>query len=156
MLVERNHAGVTLVQDGKFVFVSKRFAEILGYRVDEMEGKSPLDFIHAEDVSSAEEIMRRRQAGLEVPDSYSLRVARKDGELRILDIIGSLVIWKGKPASLGSVIDVTEQRAAENELRKSQAHLKATLESAPFDMFALDTDGRYHRIGVYPEGRKCF
>ncbi len=143
MLVERNHAGVTLVQDGKLVFVSERFAEILGYRVDEMEGKSAFNLIHAEDVSTAEENMRRRQAGLKVPDIYSLRFLCKNGELRTIEIIVSLVTWKGKPASLGSVIDVTGQRAAENELRKSQAHLKATLESAPFDIFALDTDGRY-------------
>jgi len=143
MLVERNHAGVTLVQDDKLIFVSERFAEILGYEVDEIVGMNPMEFLDAEDVAVAEETMRHRQAGLEVPESYSLRAFRKDGELRILEIIGSLVTWKGKPASLGSVIDVTEQRAAENELRKSQAHLKATLESAPFDMFALDTDGRY-------------
>ena len=115
MLVERNHAGVILAQDSKFVFVSERFAEILGYELDEMVGRNPMEFLDAEDVAVAEETMRRRHEGLEVPDSYSVRAIRKDGELRALEIIASLVTWKGKPASLGSVIDVTEQKAAQVE-----------------------------------------
>ncbi len=140
MLVERNHAGVTLVQDGKLNFVSERVAEILGYDVNEIEGKSPLDFLHVEDVAVMEENMRRRQAGLDVPDIYPVRAVRKGGELRMLEIIGSLVTWNGKPALLGSVVDVTEQRKAEETLRESEENLRRMLDAVEDLVYVCTSD----------------
>ncbi|MFO7897734.1 MAG: PAS domain S-box protein, partial [Planctomycetota bacterium] len=43
--------------------------------------------------------------------------------------------------SLG--LDITERLRAEEEVRRSQALLRAAVESMPFDFFALGNDGRY-------------
>ncbi len=128
MLVERNHAGVTLVQGGKLIFVSERVAEILGYSVREMVGKSPLTFLHRDDVAIMEQNMRSRQMGKSAPDLYPIRAFHKGGTVRDLEIIGSLVTWNSKPASLGSVVDVTDQKLAQQALAESENRYRLLVE----------------------------
>lgn len=137
MLVEGNHAGVTLVQDARLIFVSERVAEILGYGVHEMVNKSPLKFLHQEDVSIMEENMRRRQTGKSAPDLYPIRAFHKNGTIRDLEIIGSLVTWNGKPASLGSVVDVTDQKLARQALKESEDRYRLLVEHSVAGVYLI-------------------
>ena len=45
-LTENSLTGIFIHQDGKFVFVNKRFADIQGYQPDELIGKDHLSLIH--------------------------------------------------------------------------------------------------------------
>ncbi len=47
------------------------------------------------------------------------------------------------PRVLLSLTNITDKKLSEEALRKSQAHLNTIIESLPFDLFALDIDGRY-------------
>lgn len=141
MLVERNHAGVTLTQDNKLIFVNRRLAEIFGYEVEEMIGRSPAEFLHPEDVATMEENMRRRQAGEPAPDYYPVRAYRKNGELAHLEILGSLIQWHGKPASLGSVLDVTDRVRAEEAIKLTEVQYMAMFEAQSDAVFIVDKEG---------------
>ena len=59
-LVENSLTGVTIVQDGKYVFVNQRFAEMHGYKPEEMMGRQTLQVIHPDD---REALKQRRIAG---------------------------------------------------------------------------------------------
>jgi PAS domain S-box-containing protein len=103
---------------GNFVQVSPSVANILGYRPEEMVGRSAVDFIHPDDLESTREEMRAARRGLQVR-SFEARYPHKDGQhIVTLNWMGS---WS-EPVRRHFFIgrDLTEKRAAEFQMRQAQ------------------------------------
>jgi PAS domain S-box-containing protein len=102
---------------GNFVQVSPSAFAILGYRPDEMIGHSAVEFIHPDDLDPTRQEMRAARRGQQLR-SFEARYRHKDGSTVILNWMGT---WS-EPVRRHFFIgrDVTEQRAAESELRHIQ------------------------------------
>ena len=102
---------------GNFVQVSPSAFAILGYRPDEMIGHSAVEFIHPDDLDPTRREMRAARRGQQLR-SFEARYRHKDGRTVILNWMGT---WS-EPVRRHFFIgrDVTEQRAAESELRHIQ------------------------------------
>ncbi len=77
--------------------------------------------------------------------SYTRRIYRKDGELRLLESQGSIIVDSlGEPVKFfGMVQDVTERKKNEEELRKSEErsrNLLKVLQNAPDSYLVLNLD----------------
>lgn len=104
--------------NGTFLKVNKAFEEILGYKVSELEGKKFTTFIHDEDISSVEKIMKQLK-GQNSVSSYIVRVRRKDGVYRYIE-------WHSQPNGnyiYASGRDITEARKTEIQLTKNNKRL---------------------------------
>jgi PAS domain S-box-containing protein len=124
-LVENSLTGVFIHQDGKYVFVNDRFAQIHGYTVQELLGKHHLALIHPDDREAIKEIAAKRLKGEAVPRQYEIRRLKKDGETIWCEMIVTLVEYKGKPAIMGNVVDITERKRMERELQEKNEQLDA-------------------------------
>jgi PAS domain S-box-containing protein len=102
---------------GNFVQVSPSSMTIVGYRPEEMIGHSAVKFIHPEDLDNTREEMRAARRGLQLR-SFEARYIHKDGQTVLLNWMGT---WS-EPVRRHFFIgrDVTEQRAAEAQLRQAQ------------------------------------
>jgi PAS domain S-box-containing protein len=102
---------------GNFVQVSPSVMTILGYRPEEMIGHSGVEFIHPEDLDNTREEMRAARRGQQTR-SFEARYPHKDGHVVMLNWTGT---WS-EPVRRHFFIgrDVTEQRAAEAQLRQAQ------------------------------------
>ena len=102
---------------GTFVQVSPSAFSILGYRPDEMIGRSAVEFIHSDDLEATRNEMRAARRGLQLR-SFEARYRHKNGDTVILNWMGT---WS-EPVRRHFFIgrDVTEQRAAEAQLRQAQ------------------------------------
>jgi PAS domain S-box-containing protein len=102
---------------GNFVQVSPSSMTIVGYRPEEMIGHSAVKFIHPEDLDNTREEMRAARRGLQLR-SFEARYIHKDGHTVLLNWMGT---WS-EPVRRHFFIgrDVTEQRAAEAQLRQAQ------------------------------------
>jgi PAS domain S-box-containing protein len=102
---------------GNFVQVSPSAFAILGYRPDEMIGHSAVEFIHPDDLDPTRQEMRAARRGQQMR-SFEARYPHKDGHTVVLNWMGT---WS-EPARRHFFIgrDVTEQRAAETQLRQAQ------------------------------------
>jgi PAS domain S-box-containing protein len=120
-LAEQSLVGTYIIQDGKFKYASPRLAEMFGYGVHEItDHKGPLDLVTPEDHHVVEENMRQRLSGRIPFSHYEVRGRKKGGDIISIEIFGSAMSYQGRPAIIGSVLDVTEKGKLENQLRQAQ------------------------------------
>ncbi|WP_049980104.1 PAS domain S-box protein [Halolamina rubra] len=125
-LVEQSHDGVGIIQGGEFVFANARLAEITGYEIDELRGRSFTDVIAPEDRQLVQERYERRlDPDADPPPSrYRLTFETKNGGERVAEVSGAAVQYEGAPADLASVRDVTERQRYEEELERVNEELE--------------------------------
>ena len=128
-LLEAVTVGTYIVQDGKFQYVNPQFQEITGYTGHELLGTQSLDYVHPEDRETvrgkAIDCLKGRSSS-----AYEYRYLRKDGDvLWILERVASIV-HRGRLATVGSFMDITERKRAEHALRDSEEKYRNLVERA--------------------------
>ncbi len=109
-------AGISIIQDGKFVYVNPRLAGMFGYAQDEIIGKMGAeDVTLPEDREMVRENIRKRLEGEVKSIHYRLRCVRKDKKVISVEVYGSHTMYRGKPAVISTLLDITEQKRAEEE-----------------------------------------
>ncbi|MFQ6109658.1 MAG: PAS domain S-box protein, partial [Candidatus Aminicenantales bacterium] len=130
-LTEKSLVGVYLIQDYVFKYVNPRLAEIFGYTVDELIGKmGPKELTFPEDWPIVEENFRRRLEGEAASINYEFRGMRKDKSLIFVEVYGSRTDYMGKPAVIGTLMDITERKRMEEYLRESEERYRTVFEGA--------------------------
>ncbi len=126
MLSEEALIGVYLTTAERVLYVNPQCAEIFGYEPREIVEKlSPLDLVHPEDRPLVEENLRRRLQGEVDSLSYASRGLRKDGTELHVEVLGHRIEYRGEPAILGTLKDVTQ----EVEQRRERALFAAVHEA---------------------------
>ncbi|OGR18805.1 MAG: hypothetical protein A2X81_04860 [Desulfobacterales bacterium GWB2_56_26] len=123
-LTERSPVGVYVLQDGKFKYINPRFAEIFGYTVLELADKSYADTVLPDDLPLIEECVRKRLLRQEEAGHYPFRGIKKNGELIYLEVYNSRTIYEGKPAIIGTLVDITARKKAEEQLQQLNDELE--------------------------------
>lgn len=120
-IVEESHFGVYIIQRGLFRYVNKRFCEMHGYSYEEIVDKmGPKDFLVLEDLKVVEESMKKRIGGDIKSDELYYSTIRKDGGILPMKAIGSCVTYKGKPAIIGTLLDLSKEKVLEMQLLQAQ------------------------------------
>lgn len=140
-VAEKSIVGVYIVQNGKFVFVNPRFAEIFGYLPDEIVDTMAVDgIIHNSYKHIAIENVQKRIDDEVESAHYEAMGLKKDGSANWVEFFGSRAIIGGVPTIIGSMIDITKRKAAEEELRTSEQQYKLLFESNPLPLWMVDKD----------------
>ena len=117
-LVEECPVGICVIQDCRYRYVSPQLAATLGYSPEELLGlESIADLIPEEDRPSAENLIRMQLE--EEPGTvvrYSFRVVCKDGERIDVETYATVTEFRGRPAVLGAVLDITDRKRAEAQI----------------------------------------
>ncbi len=115
-LVEQSLAGIYIIQDNRFAYVNPRMAAIFGYTVEEMLGYGPFDLVVASDHERMRDNIRKRNEG-DIEGSRNIyRAHRKDGGQIEVEVHSRPMEYQGRPALIGLLLDITEQRQAERQL----------------------------------------
>jgi PAS domain S-box-containing protein/putative nucleotidyltransferase with HDIG domain len=97
---------------------------MIGYSKEILTSKSFTDFIHPDDLNMVVDHHIKRIKGEEVPPVYSFRVIGQDGTVIWCEINAAVIQWKGKPATLVFLNNITERKLAEGELQQTLDSLK--------------------------------
>jgi len=122
-LVETSQVGVFINREGRYLYVNRAFAEMIGYQEHELIGRSYRDVVAPEDLSAADERHARRDRGEPVVNNYEVRLLHKDGQTRIIVTMSASVVEQdGQKLVLATLRDVTEQKRIERQLRHNATH----------------------------------
>ena len=143
-LAEQSLVGIIVLQDSSVIFANDAVAEICGYSVEELLSLSPAKvqaLVHPEDQSLVWGRLRDRLAGKAVPSHYQCRIIHKDGAVRWVEMYSNRIEYGRKPAIQAVIIDITEQKQAEEMLRRSEQKYRTILEEMGDGYFETDLAG---------------
>jgi PAS domain S-box-containing protein len=143
-LLDQSIAGVYVIDHERVLYVNEAFARIFGRTTQDLMEHGPmLDLVHPDDRARVAANIGKRLAGEVDALHYTFRGLRADGETVWCEVFGRRIEYEGRPAILGTLLDVTEHRRAEQWLRESEAHLRAIVEAAPIGMAVIDERGHF-------------
>ncbi len=145
-LFETSLAGIYLLQDGHIVVANPQAAAMFGYTPEEIVGQPALNVIADEDRQMVAENIRRRLAGELEEVRYRFRGLRKDGSRFWAEVRGRRIIYNGRPAILGTVLDIDEQIRAIEELKQSEARYRRLFEHSVAGFYRTTVDGQIQRV----------
>ncbi|MBT4639068.1 MAG: PAS domain S-box protein [Deltaproteobacteria bacterium] len=151
-IIENSLTGMFIIQEGQFKYVNTRMVEILGFdSTDELIGHQFWDVVHPDD----REMMRikglQRETDPVNPSHYLYRALKRDGHMIWVEISGSPTSYKGKPANIGNIIDITDRKKAEKSLQESEKKYRTLLDDIEEGYFENDLKG----ITTYVNSSYC-
>ncbi len=142
LLAMATFEGISIIEKDRVILANEQLAAMLGYRVEELVGQSPLDFLAPE---SRPQVAQRFVSGDVSP--AELTGLRKDGSTFPFEIRSRLLERTGPTWRISAVRDITERKRTERALRDSQEQLRVekefaeTLLAAPADtIFVFEPD----------------
>jgi PAS domain S-box-containing protein len=124
-LLEGSVQGILIHVDGVIRFANPALAALVGFdSADEMIGQEMWPYIAAEDRPIVAEYARQRAQGEAAPVRYQLRIVRRDRTVRWADCIVSVIAWDDEFATMAALVDVTDSKRAEEQLRASEERFR--------------------------------
>ena len=116
MLVNCNDMMV-VVQDGHVVFANPSTSELTGFTLEEILGAPFTRMFVPEDCHIAEETGEQELQDEKIPPTYTLRLLRKESTSLWVEINAMKSTWKGRPAAINTIRDVSAHKRVQEILR---------------------------------------
>lgn len=124
-IVEQMVAGIYVIQDDCFVYCNATWAGIAGYTVQEATGMSLAQIVPPDFLKVVRSRIRDRLDGRPPSMHFITRGLHRDGRVRFVEVHGSRILYRGRPAVMGVGVDVTDRVRNEEELKRSREQLQA-------------------------------
>ncbi|EKF84857.1 PAS domain S-box protein [Methanobacterium formicicum] len=145
-------------KDGAYVYVSPSVKSVIGFKPQELIGKSMFDQVHPDDRSRVTSCMQNALTK-HITQSVQYRCMKADGSYVWLDTKGTPISDKDGLTS-GFVCnsrDITQQKNAEDALRDSEEKYRTLIESAKDPISLYDENGIFlmsNKAGAHSMGKE--
>jgi len=123
---------IVVYQGEKYLFSNRTFEQRTGWSFRDLERQEPFEYIAGEYREEAASRLRGLLDGEHLDTGFEVEIVRSDGEIVPVVVFGDSIAWEGRSAIKFELIDLTEQRRIEAEVRAMNAELteiNAELES---------------------------
>ncbi|NVM01799.1 MAG: PAS domain S-box protein [Candidatus Helarchaeota archaeon] len=142
-ITDQSFMGITIFQDGQFIYANEALSKIFEYSVQEIIDFSQekiSDITHPDERHIALERLLSIQYGKTYINPYfSFRITTKSGKKKWLETFDTIISYGGKSAILSSLLDITETKEAEKKLKESEEKYRLITENAN-DLVAVIND----------------
>jgi diguanylate cyclase (GGDEF)-like protein/PAS domain S-box-containing protein len=136
---------LVLAPGGTVQYASPSFEDVLGYAPDELVGAPIGKLAFDGELERLRSVLEHSMRATGEAFPFEGRVRRRDGAVRVLE--GTVVNLNDDADVRGTVVncrDVTDRRDAEIARRRSEAALRAIVQSSPLAIVAVDREGGVH------------
>lgn len=135
-----------IVRNGYLCRANSKMVQVTGLTLEMIIETPFARFIHRDDQDRVLDSAMRCQRGGDMPEPCRFRAVDGTGEEVYLKGFFSLLQYKGRPAALVQIINITrpeiaERRLAREKLRESEQKYRLVFENAPLGIFHFDKDG---------------
>jgi len=123
-LVEWASDGIAIVQDGRIKYVNPKAAQLGGFSQEELMETPFARYLATDHVKVLEE---RREKGMSETSIQEASIKGKEGTTVEVELNAGEITYRGTPASLVILRDVSERRRTEDELNKTLARLRKAM-----------------------------
>ena len=138
-LVQMLGEGVVLAQDGEIVFANQMFCEMLEIEKSDWEGKNLLDILSGK-ISFVLSSMSEKEKELVIGNitegmrgetklhTYQVPFMKMSGDRLWAEVTASSIEYRGRPAELAIIRDITERKQVEGTLRMATTILDTMID----------------------------
>lgn len=120
MVVQNSKEAIFIIQRNEIRFFNSRAIELSGYPENELTSKKFYKLFHPEDRKVLKEQLNSHQDNKKFSKFNSLRILDKLSDLKWVELNSVQIKWRGEPAYLCCLNDITEQRRLQEELARVQ------------------------------------
>lgn len=129
--------GVVVAQGNLLVFVNPKAEEMIGVRQKDLLSKPFINYVHPDDQRMVQEYHRKRMARLDAQSAYDFRILRPSGDIVWVMMSAAEFDWKGEPAILCMLTDITERKEAAYKLQQSEDKFSRLFLLSPDPVFLV-------------------
>lgn len=124
-VVEQSLTGVYIIKGDYFSYVNPQFAIIFGYSQEEMlDNFLAGSIVYEEDKEMVRQNVYDRLEGKKAKSNYRFRGIKKDGSVIHVEVFGVKAVQGGRPVTIGTLLDVTENKNAEEKIKSYNEQLR--------------------------------
>lgn len=142
ILANSSPVGVYIAERGRFRFVNSQFQKYIGFSEEELFDKETLNLVYPADREAvrynAIQMLKGRRS-----TPYEFRAIVHSGEVRWAMETVTSVTYRGKRATLGNFMDITERKRAEEALRESEKRFRELADLLPQAVWETDVMGNF-------------
>jgi PAS domain S-box-containing protein len=142
-LTRSTSAGIFIYQGTKFIYANPAVEQITGYSVNEFLNLRFWDIVHPDFRNLVRERGLARQRGEKVTDRYEFKIICKDGTEKWIEFSARPITINGKPAAIGTGIDITEKVENFNRIQQSLMSYQYLFENNLDLIYIQDMEGRF-------------
>jgi len=140
-LIQDSNDAIVIVQGIELRLANKAAYRMWGYQhEEEMADLKMTDMVSPKDLEMLLKRAEARERGKNVPSQYEFRARRKDGTEFLAEVSVSRIIYQGQLARQAVIRDITQQKLAEEALRKSEEKYKLLAENVTDAICVIDLD----------------
>ena len=122
-LVERATDGIVVVQDKAVKYANPRAHAIGGFATGEIKDRPFADYIYPCERPRVADYYEQRMRGETPPSNYETALVDKNGGRVDVEFSAGIISYKGRPADLIVIRDITDRKKAEEEKELLEAQL---------------------------------
>lgn len=149
-LVDQPLFAIIITAEGRFLYTNQTYLQIVGYekeKIFNLTNYEYLDYIHPEDRALVKQmVFNRDNESVGVDYNFLFRILTKSGEYRYMESWSRRIFYRGKIASLSTLLDVTDKQRALEELKTNQLKYKTIFENSPIGIYYSDVNGEMGEV----------
>jgi PAS domain S-box-containing protein len=140
LLAEQSLFGLYILQDSRILFANHKAASMLDYTPDELMGVNFFELLTPEDGHRVKQVMEARSKGQLDIFEYELKLKKRSDDFLPVLIHSGMIRYNGKPAILGTVLDISDRRDAEKILHEKEQRISQIFDQIPAIVWTTDQD----------------
>lgn len=130
LIFENTVESIAIIQNNKIKLCNNFAQKMTGYTMEEILKKQFINLVHKDDRDDALKAYRSRLSEQDNIVKRPYRIVQKNGNIVWVEMNGVKIKWNGKPAVQYFIIDITEQKNAEDRLKASEEKYRLLTEFA--------------------------